>query len=58
MATSQEHARGRGRPRDESRRRRILKAALELMDTMGFAQVTVETIAERAGTSKASVYRW
>jgi AcrR family transcriptional regulator len=58
MATSQELARGRGRPRDESRQRRILKAALELMDTTGFAQVTVEAIAERAGTSKATVYRW
>ena len=58
MATSQGHARGRGRPRDESARRRILKAALELMDTTGFAQVTVEGIADRAGTSKATVYRW
>jgi AcrR family transcriptional regulator len=28
------------------------------MDTTGFAQVTVEAIAERAGTSKATVYRW
>jgi AcrR family transcriptional regulator len=35
-----------------------LKAALELMDTTAFAQVTVEGIAERAGTSKATVYRW
>jgi AcrR family transcriptional regulator len=47
MATAQEQARGRGRPRDESARR-ILKAALELMDTMAFAQITVEGI---AGTS-------
>lgn len=58
MATSQEHARGRGRPRDEAARRRILKAALDLMDTTAFAQVTVEAIAERAGASKATVYRW
>ncbi len=58
MADYQEQARGRGRPRDESARRRILKAALELMDTTGFAQITVEGIAERAGTSKATVYRW
>ncbi len=28
------------------------------MDTTGFAQITVEGIAERAGTSKATVYRW
>lgn len=58
MASSQEQARGRGRPRDESAKRRILNAALELMDTTAFAQVTVEGIAERAGTSKATVYRW
>jgi AcrR family transcriptional regulator len=28
------------------------------MDTTAFAQVTAEAIAERAGTSKATVYRW
>jgi len=50
--------RARGRPRDESARRRILKAALDLMDETTFAQVTAEAIAERAGTSKATVYRW
>jgi AcrR family transcriptional regulator len=51
-------ARGRGRPRDEQARQRILKAALDLMDETAFAQVTAEAIAERAGTSKATVYRW
>ncbi|HTX39084.1 MAG TPA: TetR/AcrR family transcriptional regulator [Bryobacteraceae bacterium] len=55
---AREHARGRGRPRDQSARRRILKAALDLMDQTAFAQVTVEAIAERAGASKATVYRW
>src|ERR1700761_3415758 len=50
--------RGRGRPRDESARLRILKAALELMDEMSFTQVTMEGIAERAGASKTTVYRW
>ena len=51
-------ARGRGRPRDEQARRRILKAALDLMDESTFAQLTAEAIAGRAGTSKATVYRW
>ncbi|HVT92699.1 MAG TPA: TetR/AcrR family transcriptional regulator [Bryobacteraceae bacterium] len=51
-------ARGRGRPRDEIARVRILHAALALMEESGFAQVTVEAIAERAGASKATVYRW
>jgi AcrR family transcriptional regulator len=39
-------------------RRRILKAALDLMDESAFAQVTVEAIAGRAAASKATVYRW
>jgi AcrR family transcriptional regulator len=58
MAPSQKHARGRGRPRDEGARQRILKAALDLMDETAFAQVTAEAIAQRAGTAKATIYRW
>jgi AcrR family transcriptional regulator len=50
--------RGRGRPRDEAARRRILKAALDLMDESAFVQMTMEAIADRAGASKATVYRW
>src|SRR5580698_1915584 len=58
MVATQNRKRGRGRPRDEAARLRILKAALELMDELAFGQVTAEAIAERAGTSKATVYRW
>lgn len=58
MAMLQKPARGRGRPRDEAARRRILKAALDLMEETAFAQVTAEAIAERAGASKATLYRW
>ena len=58
MVTAMRQARGRGRPRDQGARRRILEAALELMDETAFSQVTAEAIAERAGTSKATVYRW
>lgn len=50
--------RGPGRPRDAEARNRILQAALKLMEEIGFAQVTIEAIAERAGASKATVYRW
>lgn len=50
--------RGPGRPRDEEARNRILHAALKLMEEIGFAQVTIEAIAGRAGASKATVYRW
>jgi AcrR family transcriptional regulator len=47
-----------GRPRSERARRAILRAANELLEGGGFAAVTVEAIAERAGVSKATVYRW
>jgi AcrR family transcriptional regulator len=50
--------RGPGRPRDEEARRRILDAAIELLEEVGFSSATVEAIAERAGASKATVYRW
>jgi AcrR family transcriptional regulator len=50
--------RNRGRPRDEDAKKRILEAALEMLEEFGFASTTAEGIAERAGTSKATVYRW
>ncbi|MBV9761488.1 MAG: TetR/AcrR family transcriptional regulator [Acidobacteriaceae bacterium] len=50
--------RARGRPRDEVARKRILEAALELVEELGFAAITTDAIAERAGASKATIYRW
>ena len=50
--------RGRGRPRDEVARSRILEAALELVEETSFASTTCDAIAERAGASKATIYRW
>src|SRR5579875_3189601 len=50
--------RGRGRPRDEVVRARILEAALEVLQDVGFANATTDAIAERAGASKATIYRW
>src|SRR5580692_8269584 len=58
MTTAPKQTRGRGRPRDQATRPRILKAALDLMDQTAFAQVTAEAIAERAGASKTTIYRW
>ncbi len=51
-------SRGRGRPRCEVTRKRILEAALESLDEVGFANTTTDLIAERAGASKATIYRW
>lgn len=39
-------------------RQAVLKAADELVERDGFAAVTVEGIAARAGVSKATIYRW
>lgn len=50
--------RGRGRPRDEVARSRILEAALDLLEEQGFSNTTTDAIAERAGASKATIYRW
>ena len=51
-------SRGPGRPRDEEVRKRLLRAASDLLEELGFGSVTVDLIAERAGASKATVYRW
>jgi AcrR family transcriptional regulator len=56
--TQDEGARGPGRPRCEEARQRILTAAAEILEEVGFAEATVDAIADRAGASKATVYRW
>ena len=48
----------RGRPRDERARLAILDAAAELMLESGVDKVSMDAIAERAGASKATIYRW
>lgn len=56
--TPEAEARAPGRPRDEGVRAKILQAALELLEEIGFANVTCDAIAQRAGASKATIYRW
>src|SRR3954452_22461065 len=51
-------SRRRGRPRSEVSRQRILEAALETLQVSGFTSSTTDLIAERAGASKATIYRW
>jgi AcrR family transcriptional regulator len=48
----------RGRPRCEDSRARILQAGLELLQDSSFAEITADAIAEKAGSSKATIYRW
>lgn len=48
--------RSKGRPKDQEKRTAILVAARELFVSEGFALVSMDAIAERAGVSKATVY--
>ena len=48
----------RGRPRSEKARKAILGAAAELLLARGLSAVSMDTVAERAGVSKATIYRW
>src|SRR5688572_29289493 len=48
---------GRGRPRSDAARRRILAAARALLEERGLAGLTVEAIAARAAVGKPTVYR-
>jgi AcrR family transcriptional regulator len=46
-----------GRPRDEGAAQAILDATTELLAEVGFAGVTVDAVAHRAGVGKATIYR-
>jgi len=48
----------RGRPRSEKARLAILDAAADLLLTRGLSAVSMDAVAERAGVSKATIYRW
>jgi AcrR family transcriptional regulator len=48
----------RGRPRSEAARRAILRAASELLLERDLNSISMDAVAERAGTGKATIYRW
>jgi AcrR family transcriptional regulator len=48
----------RGRPRSERSHHAILKAANEILEERGFVDLTMDEVAQRAGVSKATIYRW
>jgi len=51
-------SRSPGRPRSEASRQAILAAALALGIEVGYAALTIEGIAARAGVGKQTIYRW
>lgn len=53
----EEHNQG-GRPRSEQARVSVLKAVDDLLTEVGYAAMTMKGIAERAGVSRMTVYRW
>ena len=49
----------RGRPRSEKTRKAILAAASELLlENHHLSSISMDAVAERAGASKATIYRW
>ena len=56
--TIAEEARPRGRPRSEKARTAILSAAIELLLEQGLHAMSMDDVAQRAGVSKATIYRW
>ena len=47
----------RGRPRSERAHKAILDAANEILEERGFANLTIDEVALRAGVSKPTIYR-
>ncbi len=47
-----------GRPRSQKRRLAVLSATLDELADNGIRSMTIEAIAERAGVSKVTIYRW
>ncbi len=50
--------RGNRHGRSEEARVSVLEAADDLLAEKGFAQLTIEGIAQRAGVAKQTIYRW
>jgi AcrR family transcriptional regulator len=53
-----EETRPRGRPRSEAAQTAILSAAMALLLDQGLHAMSMDDVAERAGVSKATIYRW
>ena len=50
--------RGPGRPRSEKARKAVIQSTLALLHRVGFHELSMESVAARAGVGKATIYRW
>jgi AcrR family transcriptional regulator len=57
-ATTATEARPPGRPRSEKARTAILAAAIDLLLEQGLHAMSMDDVAQLAGVSKATIYRW
>jgi AcrR family transcriptional regulator len=58
LGDTAERTAGPGRPRSERSRRAILRAASDLALERDLSEISMAAIAERAGASKSTIYRW
>lgn len=58
MSTAASRHRGNRHGRSEEARQSVLEAADDLLVEVGYARLTIEGIAERAGVAKQTIYRW
>ncbi|MFD2765848.1 TetR/AcrR family transcriptional regulator [Micromonospora eburnea] len=56
--TTQHRATPNAARRKEASRRAILTAAFDLLQEIGYAKLSIEGIAARAGVGKQTIYRW
>jgi AcrR family transcriptional regulator len=47
-----------GRPRSEKARKAVIRSTLALLERVGFNELSIESVAARAGVGKATIYRW
>jgi AcrR family transcriptional regulator len=58
MTNTTTETRPRGRPRSPKAQQAILAGAIELLLEQGLHAMSMDDVAERAGVSKATIYRW
>jgi AcrR family transcriptional regulator len=58
MSTINDQNRGPGRPRSAKAHKAILEATTELLLEQGLQAMNMDELAQRAGVSKATIYRW